>query len=112
MLVDKLTVSGNQRTKSFVLLREVPFKIGDSIKVAEIESLKKEAIRNITNTGLTNFVEVEFITSDSLTTQCAIKVLERWHIWPNILFSLAETNINSWWENKDFERVNYGFFHR
>ncbi len=109
MLVDKLTVSGNQRTKSFVLLREVPFKIGDSIKVAEIESLKKEAIRNITNTGLTNFVEVEFITSDSLTTQCAIKVLERWHIWPNILFSLAETNINSWWENKDFERVNYGF---
>lgn len=109
LLITDISVTGNQRTKSFVILREVPFKAGDSISIADIEALKKQAIRNITNTGLTNFVDLTFTTTDSTTTHCEINVLERWYIWPNILFSLAETNINSWWENKDFERINYGF---
>jgi outer membrane protein assembly factor BamA len=107
--ITDITISGNQRTKDFVILREVPLAIGDSLHVTQFETAEKDIIRNVTNTGLTNFVDVEFVTLDSVTAVCNITILERWFIWPNLIFNLRETNFNSWWESKDFERIDYGF---
>ncbi len=107
--ITSLNVSGNQRTKDFVILREVPMSIGQKLDTIEFNKLSEEAVRNITNTALTNFVEITYDKVDSNSIAVNIKVLERWYIWPNLIFELKETNFNSWWENKDFERINYGF---
>ncbi len=107
--VAEITVTGNQRTKDFVILRECPLKIGDSVDMSNIETIRKDITRNITNTGLTNFVDITFNPTDSSSVTCNINILERWYIWPNLIFELKETNFNSWWASKDFERINYGF---
>lgn len=109
VLVKDISVSGTQRTKDFVILREVPLTAGDSLNMSEWDLFVAEVTRNITNTGLTNFVEVTADTVSDGVITIDVEILERWYIWPNIIFSLAETNFNSWWENKDFERINYGF---
>ena len=83
--------------------------IGQKLDTIEFNKLSEEAVRNITNTALTNFVEITYDKVDSNSIAVNIKVLERWYIWPNLIFELKETNFNSWWENKDFERINYGF---
>lgn len=110
VLVEYIIVTGNQRTREHVILREVKVKTGDSIALAEIEAIKSEAIKTLTQTQLFNFVDIEHIFIDSTRLHLHINVRERWYIWPGVVFSLAETNLNSWWQNKDFERINYGFF--
>ena len=108
-MVTDITVSGNQRTKDFVILRECPLKIGDTVDLSNQEALRKDITRNITNTGLTNFVDISFNPIDSSHIKVNINILERWYIWPNLIFELKETNFNSWWVSKDFNRINYGF---
>lgn len=109
-VISNKVVLGNQRTNEFVILREVPFHQGDTIERAQLGELADKAKQTLTNTSLFNFVEIEFINIDSLHVLAQVKVQERWYIWPGIVFSLAETNFNSWWENKDFDRINYGLY--
>lgn len=110
VLISDIQVTGNGRTRTFVVLREIPFGAGDTLRQVMLEDYKKQVVRNLTNTGLFNFIEVEFVPSDSSTMTCTVDVTERWYVWPGLIFSLAETNINSWWQNKDFERINYGAY--
>ncbi|GAB4376272.1 MAG: hypothetical protein Kow0075_03250 [Salibacteraceae bacterium] len=105
-----IAIEGNDRTRAVVIEREVPFSVGDSISAEDFQTLSAEIVRNLTNTSLFNFVEVEFIQNLSQQVVCLIKVDERWYIWPGIIFSLAETNIHTWWQNKDPERINFGFY--
>lgn len=98
VLVKDISVSGTQRTKDFVILREVPLTAGDSLNMSEWDLFVAEVTRNITNTGLTNFVEVTADTVSDGVITIDVEILERWYIWPNIIFSLAETNFNSWWD--------------
>lgn len=108
-VVGDINLSGNNLTKSQVILREVPLSTGDTIDSIQIPELKAQIVQNLTNTGLFNFITITTEFSDNKLINWNIEVEERWYIWPNIIFQLAETNLNSWWQNKDFERINYGF---
>ncbi|MEZ4721573.1 MAG: POTRA domain-containing protein [Flavobacteriales bacterium] len=107
--VSTIHISGNDRTKDFVILREVPISEGDSILSEDLEAIKKDIVRNITNTSLTNFIDVKFDTISAGQIACNIKIHERWYIWPNIIFSLADPNFSTWIQDKNPERLNYGF---
>jgi outer membrane protein assembly factor BamA len=109
-VVNHIVVVGNHRTKEHVIWRELPFAVGDSLEMSSLESWKEKAVQTLTNTSLFNFVEVRFTPVSEQYILCDIKVQERWYIWPGVVFSLAETNFNSWLENKDFDRVNYGLY--
>ncbi len=108
--IDEIIILGNQRTKEQVILRELAFQNGDSILIDQFDLLKLKSIQTLTNTSLFNFVEISYSTHSEGNIILVVKVTERWFIWPGIVFSLAETNFNSWWQNKDFDRINYGFF--
>ncbi len=108
LVVGNIELQGNELTKPQVIYREIPIQLGDSIDTSEIAEIKALIIQNLTNTRLFNFIEVE-TREGSGEVSWVVKMEERWYIWPSILFQLAETNFNSWWENKDFERINYGF---
>lgn len=110
VVISDIQVTGNSRTRTFVVLREIPFHVGDTLREVLLEDYKKQVVRNLTNTSLFNFIDVDFTPIDSSKVICTVDVLERWYIWPGLIFSLAETNINSWWQNKDFERINYGAY--
>lgn len=105
--ISEIHISGNEKTKENIVLRELPFAIGDSILVSDSTNFRAIAIQNLTNTQLFNFVFVHFSESES-GISVNIKLVERWYVWPNASMSLAETNINTWWQNKDFGRINYG----
>lgn len=109
-MLTEINISGNRVTDEMVILRELPFKIGDTLDTALLGELSKKAVQNLTNTSLFNFTDVLFIPAGPSEVVCEINLDERWYIWPGLVFSLAETNINSWWQNKDFERLNYGFY--
>lgn len=108
--VSNIVIIGLERTKEHVLLREIPFSVGDSLDLEALPTLKEEAIQTLNQTTLFNFVEVQYILLDQAKILWEIKVKERWYVWPGAVFSLAETNLNSWWQNKDFERINFGVY--
>lgn len=108
--VSNIIIIGHERTREHVILREIPFQVGDTMQVADLESYKQKALETLTQTTLFNFVEANYTIIDNATVLWDFTVRERWYVWPGVVFSLAETNLNSWWQNKDFERINYGFY--
>ena len=65
---------------------------------------------NLFNTSLFNFITVEPVYFDEENISVYITVSERWYWWPIPIFEVEETNLNTWWENKDFDKINYGLF--
>lgn len=108
LLLSEIKIVGNDKTKERVILRELPFKVGDSILLSDTNDLRFIATQNLNNTLLFNFVDVFYLVNDELI-QVEIKLDERWYLWPGADLSLGETNFNSWWQNKDFSRINYAF---
>ncbi len=110
VVIQNVVVIGNRRTKDFVVQREIGYRAGDSVAMSALDQLEANAKQTLTNTTLFNFVEISHIFLDSQRVLLNIQVQERWYVWPGIVFSLAETNFNSWWQNKDFDRINYGLY--
>lgn len=109
LAVGNIHIKGNRITKEAIILREIPFSIGDSLLPEDIPALVTAAKQNLTNTSLFNFITIEPTVLDSKYVYFDISVTERWYVWPGIIFEITETNFNSWWQNKDFDRINYGF---
>jgi outer membrane protein assembly factor BamA len=107
-VLSEIKISGNDKTRERVVLRELPFKVGDSITLSDTNELRFIATQNLNNTLLFNFVDVFYRLDDELI-RIEIVLDERWYIWPSADLSLGETNLNSWWRNKDFSRINYAF---
>ena len=107
--IRKINITGANKTREYVVLRELLFKTGDTIQDEDIERLKRNSGNNLLNTSLFNFVEINF-TKDSLTDSYDVNIslTERWYIWPVPVFELADRNFNSWYQTADFTRINFG----
>jgi outer membrane protein assembly factor BamA len=111
-IVDKIQIEGNRKTKPYIILRELSFKVGDTL---DIGSLNENFLLNhnrIFNTGLFVTVDISTDSLDNLLRVVVIKVKERWYTYPNIIFELADRNFNEWWEQRahDLNRTNYGIY--
>jgi len=109
LTISTIQIEGNRVTKENVILREIPFSVGDSVAAEGLKELKELGVKNLNNSSLFNFVDIKDQINEE-EVKLTVIVDERWYIWPGIVFSLAETNLNSWLENKDFDRVNYGLY--
>lgn len=109
-LIEKIEISGNKRTKPVIILRELTFKQGDSITTNHLPDFLKKSKENLLNISLFNFVDIDTITSPTGTLNINIKVVERWYFWPIPIFEQASRNINSWFYEKDYDKINYGLF--
>lgn len=108
VVIKQIEILGNKITKSRIILREIPFKVNDTISKPEIKSLLKESRENMLNTSLFNFVTVETIPAGNYEITVLVTVAERWYTWPSPIFEVQERNFNVWWQTKNFKRVNYG----
>jgi outer membrane protein assembly factor BamA len=107
-IVRNIFISGNKKTKRFIILRELNFIPGETIPLISVDELLRKSRNQLLNTSLFNSAELS-VKRDSLAyIDIYIHVAERWYLWPVPIFELADRNFNQWYLNRDFRRTNYG----
>lgn len=109
-LVGNIIITGNKKTKPYIILREIPFHSGETYSVADLVKKFEQARRQLLNTTLfhTAVVAAERYAGD--TVHVVVELKERWYLFPLPYFKLVDRNLNQWLvEHKaSFSRVNYG----
>lgn len=111
VVVEKITVSGNKKTKTGTILRELKLAAGDSILKSELPAALERNRLLLLNLGI--FTEASIYVDQWLgpaRVELKVKVTEGWYIYPVPILSLSDRNFNVWWNEFDrsFKRVNYG----
>lgn len=110
VIIGDILLSGNKRTRGFIVLREVPFTKGGSFLMGDLQKQLVLARQQLMNTQL--FVDasvyVASVTGNIVTIRVDLK--ERWYFFPLPYFRLVDRNFNQWWveQKRSLERVNYG----
>ncbi|MEM0994923.1 MAG: BamA/TamA family outer membrane protein [Bacteroidota bacterium] len=102
LILQDIQIVNNKRTKSYIILRELTIKAGDSIAEEQKAWLIEKNRNQLLNTGLFADVELEFIqqaTTGSLTLH--IEVQENWYIYPYAWLDFIDNDVNVWWEVYD-----------
>ena len=103
ILIDNITIVGNNITKEAIILRELTFKKGEVLSQKQIEEKIKQSKENLTNLSLFNFVDIKSVARNA-KADIIIDVVERWYIWPYPILELSERNFNVWWD--EFKKSN------
>ena len=108
--IRSITIKGNDKTKSYVIQRELPYRIGSIVPADSLEAYNTLGQYQIFNTSLFNEAKVESIMVDSTTADVLIHVKERWYLFPLPYFRWVDRNFSQWWnqQNRSLDRVNYG----
>lgn len=109
-IVSEIKIIGNKTTKKHIIEREFPFQLNDTIPKNKLNYIKERTQSNLMNTLLFNFVTIEVVHFTDTYIAFYITVEERWYWWPVPIFEVQETNFNTWWETKNFDRANYGMY--
>jgi len=112
-VIDSIKLSGNKVTKDKIIFRELTFSQGDSIPAYQLVEVFSRSRENLLNTSLFNFATFEdSIISEGDISHININIdfVERWYIWPFPIFEISDRNLNSWWQDKDFSKINYGVY--
>lgn len=105
-----IQITGNRKTKGYIILREVPFAVGDSLWPNQTAVIFKQASTQVYNTNLFTDVKTTAVNINSHNIIINIAVKEKWYIYPTPQFQLADRSYNEWIKtyNADFNRVIYG----
>lgn len=108
--IGAISVEGNNKTKSYILFRELPYRVGDIISLDSLAKLDTLAQQQLFNTSLFLDVAVASNLLDSQTVSIHIKVKERWYFFPIPYFRWVDRSFSEWWNvyNHSLDRVNYG----
>jgi outer membrane protein assembly factor BamA len=93
--VGTVTVTGNTRTKEFVILREMSLRPGVMI-TRELVEYDRNRIYSL---GLFNRVEIASAPGDSGVADLLVNVDERWYLFPYPIFGLKD---------RDWKKAFYG----
>ena len=108
--IDHITVTGNKKTREQIILREIPFRAGETYPMTVLMEKFEDARRQLMNTALFHWAELsaEHLPGDRVAITVAVK--ERWYVFPLPYFRPVDRNLNQWLFEKDasLSRVNYG----
>lgn len=110
IIIHSINISGNKKTKEFVIRREMQLQPGDTITAAAFPNEVQKLQQQVYNTNLFLEVKVGLEEVAGNTVDINIAVKERWYIFPIPKFQLIDRNINEWLQkyNGDLDRVVYG----
>ncbi len=112
VIVKDILFIGLKHTKVNVVLRELDFKINDSIDLTNLSSIIDRNEKRLLSTGLFNLCDINIKKWNELDNSITflIEVKENLYIYPAPIFELADRNFNVWVKemNASFSRVNYG----
>jgi len=108
--IKDLVVSGTKQTKAYIVYREIHFKKGDSLVIADLFKEMEQARFQVYNTTLFNEVKFELTALDTANVTIHVQVQERWYLYPVPQFKWIDRNFNEWYRtyNASLARVNYG----
>ncbi|MGB0391144.1 MAG: POTRA domain-containing protein [Salibacteraceae bacterium] len=101
---------GNEKTKKFVLERELAYQVGDTLSKDDFHNKVVRSRENIFNTSLFNKTTFEVSFDSNGLANVTFILEERWYVWPYPILENGDRNFNTWWETKDFNRLSYGIF--
>lgn len=109
-LVGNIEITGNKKTKAYIILREFRISTGDSLYARVLLRTLEQGRRQIYNTMLFSSVNIRVDSLYGNILNIQISVKEKWYIYPTPQFSLVDRNFNEWVKvyNADLERVIYG----
>ncbi len=110
IVISAINVTGNKHTKTYIILREMQFEVGDTLQKIDLSKELKQAKNQIYNTNLFIEVKIDSLLLPDATMQINVNVKERWYIYPTPQFQLVDRSFNEWYKtfNADFNRVVYG----
>lgn len=110
IIIDRITIDGNQITRPKIILRELRFGAGDTLSVESLQAALQKSRDNVFNTSLFNLVTLDTVrlSSNPVRMEVVVHVIERWYIWPIPYVEFPNRNINAWIETFDLRRLTYG----
>ena len=109
-VIGNIIIEGNKKTKSYIVLREVPFRSGDSIYLPDLVKAFEVARRQLYNTSLFTGVVAALKSFRGYAVDVLIQVKERWYIFPLPYLKPIDRNLTEWARRGyGLDRVNYGF---
>lgn len=108
--VGRILIIGNKKTKTYIIQREIPFGVGDSILQVQFADRLQQARQQIYNTTLFLEVRVNPVFHRPDSADILVEVRERWYFFPLPQFQLLDRNLNEWLDtyNGDWKRTSYG----
>ena len=108
--ISTIEITGNKKTKDYIVKRELPYKVGDLLSKDNLDSLNIVSQQQLFNTALFLETNVSSEILDSTSVKIKIQLKERWYFFPIPYFRWVDRNFNQWWNenNRSLERVNYG----
>jgi outer membrane protein assembly factor BamA len=109
--ISDIHIIGNQKTRDYIILRELPFKRGDIVDISRLEDMMEQGRNNVRNLSLFNFVyitqltEIDEFSSKYKNVEIVISVDERWYHWPVMGITLEERNLSSWLKDPQWNKV-------
>jgi outer membrane protein assembly factor BamA len=110
LILRNIVITGNKKTKDYIIKREMEINPGDSISIPDLTSRLQEMRENIYNTTLFVTVKVEPILLNAFECDIIVSVNERLYIFPIPRFELVDRSFDEWINkyNGSLRRVNYG----
>ena len=108
--VGKINITGNKKTKSYIIEREMKFKAGEYTYAPHIAINLELSRQLIYNTNLFSEVMVQPVFKENSTIDIYVTVREKWYLYPTPQFQLVDRNFNEWANiyNYSLSRVIYG----
>jgi outer membrane protein assembly factor BamA len=108
-IINKIFISGNKKTKDFIITRELPFHQGDTVYLPDLVAGFQRSKELLINTRLFNDVIVSIKNFYGYLADIQIDVKERWYFFPVPYFRPIDRNLSAWADkNYSLSRVNYG----
>lgn len=107
VVIESITLTGNEITKKHVMLGELTFAPGDTVATTNLENLLEENRRRLFNLRLFHYVNTVYTCTNG-KVQVNYQVQERFYLYPIPILDFADRNFNAWLEKKDWSRIDYG----
>ena len=109
-IIRNIVITGNKKTRSKIILREIPFKPGETYLLPDLVKKFEEARRRLMNTTLFHEAIVALKSFEGYNIDVSVDVKERWYVFPVPYFKPVDRNLNQWLfeKNASLKRVNYG----
>ncbi len=111
-IIDSIHIEGNKRTKTFIIERELDFKVGDTILTKNIESRLQRTQNRLFNTSLFLETNTQLVSTDAIHKTVKVVVRERYYTYIVPIIGLADRNFNEWWvqRNHNLNRLDVGLY--
>ena len=94
--IREIAISGNNKTKESVILRELPFQSGEIYNLSDLVKEFEIARKQLLNTSLFHEVVVALKKFEGNNIDILVAVKERWYLFPVPYIKFVDRNINQW----------------